>query len=67
MTFDEKEALLLYLEARLFEYCTHVEQNLYNGNVGVLYDGIYDILSDMEETLEAQIELGIAESTKKST
>jgi len=67
MTFNEKEALLLYLESRLFDYCGQIEQNLYDGNMGFIYDGIYDILSDMDETLEAQIEMSQIENAKKST
>jgi len=67
MTFNEKDALLLYLESRLLDLCTHMEQFHGACNVGLLYDGVYDILVDMEQTLETQIELEHAEKSKKST
>jgi len=64
MTLNEKEALLLYLEHRLFDYCGQIEQSLYNGDIGSIYGGMYDILSDMEQTLEVQVELSIAYAKK---
>lgn len=67
MTFNEKEALLLYLESRLLDLCTHMEQFPNTCSVGLLYSGIYDILSDMDTTLETQIELEQAENPKNST
>lgn len=66
MTLNEKEALLLYLEHRLFDYCEEMEQHLHNGDIGSIYDGMYYILSDMEQTLEVQVELSAAYN-KKST
>ena len=63
MTVNEKEALLVYLEARLVDLCADVERNLYDAPIGSLYDGIYDILADMEMTLETQIDLYPVEKT----
>lgn len=63
MTVNEKEALMVYLEARLLDLCTEVERNLYDAPIGSLYDGVYDILADMEMTLETQIDLYPAKNT----
>lgn len=56
MTNNEKEALLAYLELRLFDFCTQIEYD----EISSIYIGMYDILSDIETTLEAQIELNAA-------
>lgn len=63
MTNNEKEALLLYLESRLFDFCTQIEYD----DISSIYVGMYDILSDLEITLEAQMALNLAKSNKKST
>ena len=63
MTNNEKEALLQYLESRLFDFCAQIEYD----DISSIYVGMYDILSDLEITMEAQIALNLAQSNKKST
>lgn len=67
MTNDEKNALLLYMECRLFDFCTQIEQNSKTGDIGCIYDNMYVILSDMDETLEVYMDLTSSENTKKGT
>jgi len=65
MTNNEKNALLLYMEYRLFDFCTQIEQKEKAGEIGCIYDEMYAILSDMDETLEVYMDL--TENGKKGT
>jgi len=64
MTSNEKEALMLYLESRLLDFGCQLTLPT---NAASLLNGIYDILADMEETLETQVELAQALAAKKNT
>lgn len=53
MTTNEKDALLQYLESRLFDFCGQIEYD----EISSIYVGMYDILADLEITLETQMVL----------
>lgn len=67
MTLDEKEALVVYLEARLLEFCMQAEHHWHNGGITSMYDDMYVLLSDIESSMEGHIELEVAKLSKKST
>lgn len=56
MTQDEKEALLTYLESRLLDLGFVLESNDTETNI-IYYAGVYDILDDLDDTLDAYLEL----------
>lgn len=58
ITPNEKEALLGYLEFHLVKLCEQVEPNLDPDAMGDMYNAAYEILSDMERTLQIQIDMG---------
>lgn len=49
MTIDEKDALLYYIEFHLFTMLQKVEEG---ANTGDLYDFMYDIINDIEFTID---------------
>jgi len=57
MDQKEKDALLIYLESRLLDLGTILEHDANDGFVSMYYSNIYDILNDLDDTLEAYIEL----------
>jgi hypothetical protein len=63
MTSNEKDALMLYLECRLLDFACQLTLPT---NAASLLDGIYDIMADLEETLETQVELSNAMAVKKN-
>ena len=66
MTPNEKDAPMLYLESRLLDFACQLTLPT---NAGSIFNGIYDIMADMEETLETQVELtqALEQAAKKST
>ena len=56
MTKNEKEALLGYLEFQLLALCDNIEKHVETDALGSLYNGAYDLLSDMEYTLQSHID-----------
>lgn len=62
MTTNEKEAILLYMESRLLDLAV---QSV--GSQCCIYMGIYDIMADMEQTLETQVEITQALATKRTS
>ncbi len=67
MTVDEKEALMLYLEARLLDLCSMAEQHWHDGCISLMYSDMYDVLADIDSSIDGHIALEIASSSKKST
>jgi hypothetical protein len=67
MTTDEKEALLGYLEFNLTTMVEGLEkQRIVDGQeqVGKLYDAAYEVLHEMERTLNDYLELRNQENMK---
>ena len=56
MTYKEKQALLGYLEFHLVTLCDQMEKHINIDAIGMMYDGAYAILNDMEITLQGQID-----------
>jgi hypothetical protein len=61
MKLEEKVALLQYLEEQLTALCVALEPHLDPDAVGTMYDQAYELISDMEDTIEGHIELETAE------
>lgn len=56
MTQTEKEALVDYLEFHLVKLCESIEKNLDPDAIGDLYSRAYDILNDVEYTVQSHID-----------
>lgn len=61
MTHREKEALLAYIESQLMTLCQSLEPHIDSDAVGTLYEEAYDLLYDLETTVQSQVELQRAE------
>lgn len=61
MKVEEKIALVQYLEEQLTTLCRVLEPYVDADAVGTMYDQAYELLSDVEDTIDAHIELEIAE------
>ena len=56
MTQNEKEALLGYMEFHLVTFCEGLEKNLSAEAVGGMYNEAYNILNDMEFSIQSHID-----------
>lgn len=66
MTKNEKEALLTYLEYHLLTFVENVDEHLSDDETIIgLYEQIYDILEDVDDTVEtSRIMNALAEQGK---
>jgi len=65
MTRNEKEALITYLEFNLVKHCESIERNIDPDYIGSMYNSAYDILTEMERSIQEIIDFG--DSAKKTT
>ena len=65
MTQNEKEALIIYLEFNLLKLIERYEQSVTPTTAYNMYDDAYEIVSDMERSLDTVIEIQRAASIKK--
>jgi len=65
MTSNEKEAILTYLEHTLISMVEELDVNN-DELLGDIYDGAYKVLYEFERTLEVQVEIDNASSTKST-
>lgn len=61
MTNGEKEALLMYVDSQVMAMCQSIEKHVDPDAVGTLWEQAYDLIEDLERTLQSQIELQEAE------
>lgn len=54
MTKNEKDALLNYMDGQLMVLCQSLKPHLDPDAVGVLYEEVYAILHDLQETIISQ-------------
>lgn len=55
MTNDQKEALLTYIDNRLMDLCEQLESHVDPDTIGFLYESMYEVLNDFEDTFEGVI------------
>ena len=61
MTQNEKEALLTYLDSQLLTYVERFERHVDSDVKQQMYDDAYALLSDIDITLDIDMELQVAE------
>ena len=66
MDIHEKEALLQYIEFQLINYCEALFDHVDMDAAYYVYDGAYQLLEDLEVTLQTSIELNAPHPKSKS-
>lgn len=56
MTIYEKDAVVEYLEFNLLVLCESLEEHMDPDAIGSLYENAYQLLNDMDQTLEQRVE-----------
>jgi len=51
MTMNEKDALLAYLEIKLFELYSNTERYIYSPGLHILHEEIYNLLLEIDDSI----------------
>ena len=61
----EKDAIIIYLDAQLDALCRDIEKDLNPDAVSTMYENVYALLNDLDETIDGHIEADGAIATNK--
>ena len=65
MNLHEAEALMQYIRERLLDHTEQFVNRVDDDVVGDMYDGVYDIMQDLELTLDMQMAMDLKPANVK--